>query len=126
MRSSLRSLTTLVLALALAAAAHAGGSFQDLVGAVERGPVRQQAPLRVPFITWGGDLATFHGNGGLRTRPGSIFAEQGLDLELVPGDDFVGQVRDYLAGRSPFLRGTFRMMGMASEVIGATPAPRES
>ena len=36
-------------------------------------------------------------------------------------DDFVQQVRDYLSGKSPFLRGTFRMIGMASEVIGADP-----
>jgi hypothetical protein len=40
---------------------------------------------------------------------------------LVPGDDFVQQVRDYRAGKSPFLRGTFHMIGLASEVIGADP-----
>ena len=31
--------------------------------------------LRVPFILWGGDMATFFGNGGLRTLEGSIFDE---------------------------------------------------
>jgi len=75
----------------------------------------------VPFIVWGGDVATFHANAGLKTRPDSIFAKQGLDVKLVPGDDFVQQVRDYMTGKSPFLRGTFRMIGMASEVIGADP-----
>ncbi len=39
----------------------------------------------------------------------------------MPGDDFVQQVRDYRAGKSPFLRGTFHMIGLASEVIGADP-----
>ena len=33
----------------------------------------------------------------------------------MPGDDFVQQVRDYRAGKSPFLRGTFHMIGLASE-----------
>ena len=66
-------------------------------------------------------MATFFGNGGLKTKSGTIFDQQGLNLNLVPGDDFVGQVRDYLSGKSPFLRGTFRMMGMASEVIGSDP-----
>lgn len=97
------------------------GSFQRLVGNVRPGPVRQMKPLVVPFITWGGDMATFYANGGLATRPGSLFARQGLNLKLVPGDDFPAQVRDYVSGRSPFLRGTFRMIGMASEVIGSDP-----
>lgn len=95
--------------------------FQDLVGARNVGPVTQTAPLQVPFITWGGDMATFYANGGLATKPGSIYQKQGLNLKLVPGDDFVQQVRDYLAGKSPFLRGTFHMVGLASEVIGSDP-----
>jgi len=66
-------------------------------------------------------MATFHANGGLNTRPGSIFQKQGLNLKLEPGDDFHQQVRDYMEGKSPFLRGTYRMIGMASEVIGSDP-----
>ena len=66
----------------------AGSSFSDLVGDVEVGDVQSTSPLSVPYITWGGDMATFFGNGGTKTTPGSIFAEQGLDLELVAGDDF--------------------------------------
>ena len=42
-------------------------------------------------------------------------------MNLTPGDDFIQQVRDYRAGKSPFLRGTFRMMGQASEVLGSDP-----
>ena len=95
--------------------------FSDLVGPVTIGEVDASRPLQTPFITWGGDMVTFYANGGLKTQSNSLFARQGLNLNLVPGDDFVEQVRDYLAGKSPFLRGTFRMMGMASEVIGSDP-----
>ncbi len=99
----------------------AGESFRALVGPVTIGPVTQTEPVSVPFITWGGDMATFYANGGLNTQPGSIFAKQDLNLKLVPGDDFIQQVRNYLEGKTPFLRGTFRMIGMASEAIGSDP-----
>ncbi|MBC8373441.1 MAG: ABC transporter substrate-binding protein [Planctomycetes bacterium] len=100
------------------------GKFAKLVHSKEKIAVKtvtQTSPLKVPFITWGGDMATFHANGGLKTKPGTIFADAGLKLELTPGDDFVQQVRDYISGKTPFLRGTFRMIGMAGEVIGADP-----
>jgi len=79
---------------------------------------------KVPFILWGGDMATFYGNGGLKTTEGSVFDKQGLVVELTPGDDFDKQVADYKAGTSPFLRGTFRMIGLASEKIGDDPGAR--
>jgi ABC-type amino acid transport substrate-binding protein len=101
--------------------AEAADNFKKLVGPVPVGKVRSTSTLQVPFITWGGDMATFYANGGLKTKPGSIFAKQGLNLNLVPGDDFIKQVQNYVAGKTPFLRGTFRMIGMASEVIGADP-----
>ncbi len=109
--------TAAVLSLALIVGASAEQRFADLVGDVKVGDVTQTDPLQVPFITWGGDMATFFANGGLETKPGTVFQKQGLNLKLVPGDDFAQQVRDYVSGKSPFLRGTFRMIGMASEVI---------
>ncbi len=96
-------------------------NFKTLVGNVKVGPVKSTSTLQVPYITWGGDMATFYANGGLKTQSGSLFARQGLDLQLTPGDDFIQQVRDYVSGKTPFLRGTYRMIGMASEVIGADP-----
>lgn len=105
----------------LAPAGFAAGSFAKLVGKTTVKPVQAGKPLTVPYITWGGDMATFYANGGPRTKPGSIFAKQGLDFRLQAGDDFVQQVRDYVAGKSPYLRGTFRMMGMAAETINADP-----
>ncbi|MBI3469092.1 MAG: ABC transporter substrate-binding protein [Planctomycetes bacterium] len=92
--------------------------FSDLVGPVTVGPVKKSEVLEVPYITWGGDVATFHANGGLTTKPGTIFHKHGLNLKLVAGDDFVGQVKNYMAGKTPFLRGTFSMLGLASEVLG--------
>jgi len=95
--------------------------FLDLVGPGAVGPTPSAASIQTPYITWGGDMATFYANGGLTTKPGSLFQKQGLNLRLVQGDDFVQQVRDYRSGKSPFLRGTFHMIGLASEVIGADP-----
>jgi ABC-type nitrate/sulfonate/bicarbonate transport system substrate-binding protein/outer membrane protein OmpA-like peptidoglycan-associated protein len=77
--------------------------------------------LEVPFILWGGDVATFHANGGLKTQKGTIFDKQGLKLNLVRGDDFDQQVKNYLDGKSPFLRGTMSMLGQASEKVGKDP-----
>ena len=107
--------------LALCWTATAQESFSKLVGPVKVEPVKAGPPLQVPYITWGGDVATFYANQGLKTKPGSLFANQQLNLSLYPGDDFVGQVKKYLSGTSPFLRGTTAMLGMASEVIGADP-----
>ncbi|MFZ2657693.1 MAG: ABC transporter substrate-binding protein, partial [Victivallales bacterium] len=96
-------------------------TFRDLVGNVKVGPVRDTAQVQVPFIVWGGDVATFYANGGLKTQPGTIFNKLSLSMNLVPGDDFIQQVRNYMSGESPFLRGTFHMIGMASEIIGSDP-----
>ena len=96
-------------------------SFGELVGSVSVGPVKDGGAVEVPFITWGGDVATFYANGGLKTAEGSLLQRQGLNVSLRPGDDFVEQVRRYMAGDSPMLRGTLRMIGQASEVIGSDP-----
>ncbi len=95
--------------------------FGALVGPVQVKEVSSARPLVLPYITWGGDVATFHANGGLETKPGSIFAKLGLAFRMTPGDDFVQQVRDYMGGKTPFLRATFHMIGLASEVIGTDP-----
>jgi ABC-type nitrate/sulfonate/bicarbonate transport system substrate-binding protein/outer membrane protein OmpA-like peptidoglycan-associated protein len=82
----------------------------------------QPGPVQVPLITWGGDIATLHANGDrLRTGKGSLFARQGLDLKLVREDKFPRQVADYLAGKTPYLRGTMGMLNMAAEVLSRDP-----
>jgi len=94
-------------------------AVQAAVGEVRPGPVQ------VPIITWGGDIATIHGNGDARrTAQGSIFARKGLDLNLVREDVFSQQVASYLAGKSPYLRGTLGMINMAAEVASRDPRTR--
>ncbi len=96
-------------------------NFKSLVGAVKVGNVAPAKSVQVPYITWGGDVATFLANGDMKTRAGSTYQTLGLDIQLTGGDDFVSQVRDYVSGKSPFLRGTTHMLGLANEVIGADP-----
>jgi NMT1/THI5 like len=80
--------------------------------------------LEVPFILWGGDVATFYANGGLDTKPNSLFDGQHLKLHLTPGDDFTAQVQKYLDNKTPFLRGTMSMLGQASEKLSQDPSAR--
>lgn len=101
--------------------ADAQEKFSDLVGPVRVEPVAAGATVNVPYILWGGDVATFLANGDLKTKSGSTFQKLGLDMQLQPGDDFVGQVRNYLSGKSPMLRGTMHMIGLAGEVLGQDP-----
>jgi len=96
-------------------------SFSKLVGPVKVGEVAAASVQKLPFLTWGGDVATFHANGGLKTKKDSIFDKLGLQVELTPGDDFVGQVRDYVTGKTPYLRGTTSQLGQASEVLNLDP-----
>jgi hypothetical protein len=80
--------------------------------------------VQVPFIFWGGDVATFHANGGLETTADSFYGKQGLKIQLTPGDDFDAQVKNYLDNKSPFLRGTLSMLGQASEKLTAKDETR--
>lgn len=113
-------LCTVCLALS-GVAAKSQESFRQLVGNVRVQPVAASESIQIPYITWGGDVATFLANGDLQTQAGSIYQSSGLKLKLVAGDDFVGQVKDYVSGKSPMLRGTFHMLGQASEVIASDP-----
>src|SRR5690348_4646586 len=40
--------------------------------------VKEGQEVEVPFIFWGGDVATFHANGGLETTADSLFGKKGL------------------------------------------------
>ena len=118
---SIALVSTLVLCAFAATLTHAQQDFSKLVGATTVQPVAAGKNVSVPYITWGGDVGTFLANGGLQTEKGSIYQAEGLQMQLVAGDDFVGQVKNYLSGKSPFLRGTMHMMGQASEVIASDP-----
>ncbi len=86
------------------------------VGTVASGPVQ------VPIITWGGDIATILANGNAKgTAKASILGKLGLNLRLSREDVFARQLEAYLAGRSPYLRGTLGMINMAAEAAGRDP-----
>lgn len=113
------------LAIALFAASLAFGqekSFTQTIGSVSVGPVNENGPTQVGYLFWGGDLPVLMANGGNTvTAKGSIYADSGLNLKLVQGDDFPTQVKDYLSGKTPYLRGTLHMLALASEVINKDP-----
>ena len=89
------------------------------------GEMTTGASLQVPLITWGGDIATILANGNtVRTATGSLFHQNGLNLELVRVDDFKQQVQAYLNGDTPYLRGTLGMLNMAAEVLNKDPRTR--
>src|SRR5271168_1504172 len=116
-RVAASGLSLVTLALMMISSGTAQEPFSTTVGKVAVGDVKKADVIEVPFITWGGDVATFIANGGKgETKPGTIYAKLGLKLNLVPGDDFVAQVKNYMEGKSPFLRGTTSMIGLASEV----------
>ena len=120
----LSRLFALLLALLTAAPALAQNKvepFRQQMGDFTVANVQGDGPIEVPYILWGGDVATFVANGGLETKPGSIYADLGLNLKLVAGDDFPAQAKRYMEGQSPFLRGTYSMMALASEVAGGDP-----
>lgn len=82
----------------------------------------QAGPVQVPIITWGGDIATIYGNGNAKTsEKSSIFGKLGLNLKLVREDVFAKQLEAYLAGRSPYLRGTLGMIQMAADAASRDP-----
>ncbi len=116
-----RLLFALATVITLSTQAAAQKKFSELVGPAPAKDVQSSSTLTIPFITWGGDVATFYANGGLTTKQGSIYDKLGLKIKLVPGDDFVGQVKNYMSGKTPFIRGTMRMLGQASEVLGSSP-----
>ena len=126
MSHAVRFLFLVTLALVASPRSFAQELFSQLVGpvqvgAVESGPKASNKTVQVPYIFWGGDIATFLANGDLKTKQGSTNQQMGLDMQLVAGDDFVSQVRNYVSGKSPMLRGTMHMIGLAGEVLGADP-----
>jgi ABC-type nitrate/sulfonate/bicarbonate transport system substrate-binding protein/outer membrane protein OmpA-like peptidoglycan-associated protein len=67
--------------------------------------------LKVPLITWGGDVATIlaHENG--------FFKNEGLDTQLFVENNFPKQVEMCLSGQTPLLRGTMGMINAAAELF---------
>ncbi len=123
MRKHFHWASLVVFLLSMTASVH-GETFRSIYPDIKVGNVLQTDPVTIPYIVWGGDMATFYANGGKTTESNTLFKNLGLNIKLTPGDDFKQQVQDYMSGKSPFLRGTFHMIGMASDVIGSDPRTR--
>ena len=95
-------------------------ALKDFVG-TPVGPVGDPTSVQLPFITWGGDLATILANGSQKATSAGIFADLGLSFKLVREDVFSKQVESYLSGQSPYLRGTLAMLNMAAPLTEADP-----
>jgi outer membrane protein OmpA-like peptidoglycan-associated protein len=88
--------------------------------AVAACPAHDVLPL--PLITWGGDIATIYANGNqVETGRNSLFAKSNLKVRLAREDVLSRQLDNYLACRSPFLRGTMGMLGQVAEVTDRDP-----
>lgn len=89
------------------------------------GEVDSSSPTQVPIITWGGELVSIFANGNsLTTQENSLMAQAGLNIKLVKQDVFQEQVKDYMSGRSPYLRCTIGMCNQALDIINADPRTR--
>lgn len=106
-------------------AAHAQNALAPLSKVVSQGvsDCRAQPTLSVPMITWAGDFVTVHANGGdvAKTAKDSPFDALGVSANLYVQDDFKRQMADYLACKTPFLRGTQGMINMAAELTERDP-----
>lgn len=78
----------------------------------------QSGPLRVPVITWGGDVSTIY------TQTAKAFEQEGFkNVELFLENDFKKQVEGALSGKTPFLRGTLGMINEAAPVFEREGTP---
>jgi len=73
--------------------------------------------IQVPIITWAADSAVISANDGTFAKnANSKLAEVlGVPTSIVLQDVFTDQIRDYVSGKSPFLRGTLGMINLAAE-----------
>ena len=102
--------------MAFSVAAENPKPFTDTVGPFSVQPV-VSGQLTCPFMSWGSDSSFLWGNNGLTTQKGSIYDKLGVNITLYRQDDFAQQVRDYMGGKTPFLRGTLSSICLASEIV---------
>jgi hypothetical protein len=120
MKKTMMMIVAVVIALS-SVIVYAEDNFAQAVGNVRVGEVKQSGVVKVPEITFGAAAASFHANGGLKTQKGSIYDKLGLNLEFYIQDDPLQQARDYMEGKTPFFRGTYRMSMIAAELFGSDP-----
>lgn len=74
------------------------------------------------IISWEEDMRTLLANGSsVSTQSNSIFAKEGLNLNLQLVDSTVQQYKDYISGKTPFFRGTMSQVVMLNELVKDHP-----
>lgn len=75
-------------------------------------PFMDGTPIQMPVITWGPDFVWFYCTGGAGgTRKGTICDKYGVNVHLVPQNDYSAQLAAYRARKSPFLRNPIGTLG---------------
>jgi outer membrane protein OmpA-like peptidoglycan-associated protein len=83
-----------------------------------KGAVNTDGTLLIPLITWAADGVTVAANGGLEPNPNSALARAlGRPVKLEVIDDFDEQVRNFISGKSAFLRGTADMIALVAQAL---------
>lgn len=122
MKTLIRS-AALVLTL-LTGAAPVVAETGDPLAEVITSPVRDCSggtTQKMPLIAWGADGVVVHANGQSMSPKSGLLRDAGWELSLSVKDNFAGQVEDYLACDTPFLRGTLGMLMAAAPVTEADP-----
>lgn len=118
MKTPLVTCLLLVASFSMGAASDVKNIPMDQLLSSQVGTVRNNDTTNVPYISWGGDMATLHANGDANlTKNGSIFDKLGLKINLTRQDIFSEQVKNFMSGKSPYLRGTIGMINQASDVL---------
>ncbi len=92
-------------------------TYEDRIGKISVEDMKPNAVMQLPVLTWGADAATFLANGNITTTSLSTFDHLGLNFKIVNGDDFNQQVKDYMGGKTSYIRATARMMSAAAELL---------
>src|SRR4051794_28502906 len=108
--------------LALLVLGGGGAAYYYFVVAHPKEDWKERGVIEVPYLLWGGDVAAFDANGGTNTQEDSLYGKAGLKLHFTDGNDFGKQVDDYLANKTPFLRGTLSQLALYSDKFGKDPA----
>jgi outer membrane protein OmpA-like peptidoglycan-associated protein len=122
MKKLIRSVS-LFCAMALGATS-ALAETGDPLAQVITSPVREcttGTTQNMPLIAWGADGIVLHANGNSLSPRAGLLEDAGWALSLSVKDDFAGQVQDYLACSTPFLRGTLGMLMAAAPVTESDP-----
>ena len=94
-------------------------TYEKMLGSSQIKDYNKEKAKELPVCDTDGGVV-FYANGGVKTNKESIFGKFGFDFDIVNGSDFNSQVKAYLDGR-PWLYGTVRMIGSASEVLNKDP-----